>query len=216
MDPRYLIGVAVVVVMGWFAFGIIYNLRRGDAILKWMQGGLPKIGERTTFRWLGSSVAELKINQAKKPFRQFELLVFLAPRDVPWLWAYFALRGRRDTLILRGQLGNQPRVDLELADPKSYTGRLALNTVARRGWESQPYGNLQLMAPKGYADLALSTVETLAGHRDQLSPVFRRFALRRSSPHFEVHIPFPDIRKREAAEFFETLRELARAVSQWE
>lgn len=214
MDPRYLIGVVVFIVVGWFALGIIYNLRHGSAMLKWMQGGLPKIGERTTFRWLGSSVAELKIAQAKKPFRQFELLVFLAPRDVPWLWAYFALRGRRDTLILRGQLGAQPKVDLELADARSYTGRMALSNVTRRGWESQPYQNLQLMAPKGYTDLARSTADTLTGLRDQLSPTFYRFALRRSSPHLEVHIPFPDPQKRDPAEFFETLRSLARAISQ--
>lgn len=214
MDPRYFVGIAVAVIMGWFALGIIYNLRRGSALLKWMQGGLPKIGERTTFRWLGSSVAELKIAQAKKPFRQFELLVFLAPRDVPWLWAFSALRGRRDTLILRGQLGSQPKVDLELTDPKSYTGRMALADVTRRGWESQPYGDLLLLAPKGYPDLARSTVEALTGSRDRLSPTFTRFALRRTQPHLEIHIPFPDPKTRDADEFFETLRDLARAVSQ--
>ena len=214
MDPKYFVGIAVAIVMGWFAVGIIYNLRRGDAILKWMQGGLPKLGERTTFRWLGSSVAELKIGQAKKPFRQLDVLVFLAPRDVPWLWVFAALRGRRDTLIFRGQLGAQPKVDLELVDPRTYTGRIAVQEATRREWESQPYGELQLFAPKGYAELAHAAVEGLAELRARLAPVYTRFALRRTSPHLEVHIPLPHPRQRDAAEFFETLRALARAVSQ--
>jgi hypothetical protein len=56
VNPQYLLVVAVAIVMGWFAFGVIYNLRRGDKLLKWMQTGLPRIGTRTTFRWLGTSV----------------------------------------------------------------------------------------------------------------------------------------------------------------
>jgi hypothetical protein len=179
-----------------------------------MQGGLPKIGERTTFRWLGSSVAELKIAQAKRPFRQLDTLLVFAPRDVLWLWAWAALRGRTDTLIFRGQLGASPKVDLELAAPHSYTGRMAVQDVARRGWESQPYGELQLYAPKGYQDLARSTVEALAGPRAALAPAYRRFALRRNPPHLEIHIPLPDPNTRDAAEFFEALRDLARGVSQ--
>lgn len=213
MDPKYFVGIAVALIMGWFAVGIIYNLRLGDRVLKWMQGGLPKVGERTSFRWLGSSVAELSIEQAKKPFKQLTTLVFLAPRDVPWLWAFAAARGRRDTLIFRGMLAAQPKVDLELVDPSSYTGRMGIAQVTGRGWESEPCGDLVLYAPKGYMGLARSTAESLIAARQQLSPAWRRFALRRGSPHFEAHIALPDTKTRDAGEFFESLRSLARAVS---
>ena len=59
MDPQYILVIAVVIIMGWFAIGVIFNLRSGDALLKWIQNGLPIIGLRTTFLWLGTSVAEL-------------------------------------------------------------------------------------------------------------------------------------------------------------
>ncbi len=85
MNPQYILVIVVIVVMGWFAIGFIYNLRRGDAVLKWMQAGLPDIGPRTTFRWLGTSVAELVIAKAKNPFRRLETLLVLAPRDVFWM-----------------------------------------------------------------------------------------------------------------------------------
>src|SRR3990172_3765450 len=72
--------------MGWFAAGVVWNIRRGNAVLRWMQDGLPRLGEKTTLRWLGTSVVELTIHRAKAPFRQVEVLLVLTPRDVPWLW----------------------------------------------------------------------------------------------------------------------------------
>ena len=86
IDPKFLLGLAVALVMGWFAIGVIFNIRRGESIIRWLRGGLPKIGVRSTFRWLGSSVAEMVIAQARRPFRRLETLVVLSPRDVPRLW----------------------------------------------------------------------------------------------------------------------------------
>ncbi len=162
MDPKYVILIfAVAIVMGWFAFGMIFNLRRGDKLLHWLRGGLPYIGERTTFRWLGSSVAEMVINKAKKPFRNLITMLVFAPRDVPWMWAWARLNGRRDTIIFRADLTVAPRVDLELADPTSWTGRLILRQLKERGWEGRPYNDMQLMAPRGMLDYAASTLDQL-------------------------------------------------------
>ncbi len=104
--------IAVAVVMGWFGFGVITNIRRGNRVLKWMQLGLPAMGEKTTLRWLGSSAVHLVIAKAKPPFRRFELVLLLEPRDVPWLWIWTHARGRRDMLILRGLLMSAPRLEI--------------------------------------------------------------------------------------------------------
>src|SRR3989304_2017413 len=98
----------VAVVMGWFAFGVLWNIRQGNAVLKWMQSGLPRLGEKTTLRWLGSSAVELSIAKARPPFRRVDLLLVLEPRDVPWFWLLARSRGRRDMLIVRGQLATAP------------------------------------------------------------------------------------------------------------
>lgn len=215
MNPQYILVVAVVVVMGWFAFGVLYNLRRGDNVLKWMQPGLAKIGTRTTFRWLGTSVAQLEILQAKTPFRRLDTLLVLAPRDVFWMVALAALQGRRDTLIFRGVLNTPPLVDLELADPNSWTGRAALKQVAERNWEKREYQGLLLMAPPGLLDLAASTLARLDASFKKLSSNYVRVSLRRSAPtNFELHLPFPRHRTTDAVEYFEALRELAKAVGQ--
>lgn len=218
MDPQYILVVAVIVIMGWFAIGVIYNLRRGDALLKWIQKGLPNIGQKTTFRWLGTSVAELVIAHAKKPFRRLETLLVLKPRDIFWMTILASFQGRSDIVIFRAHLVTAPITDFELLDPKSWSGRTALKDIQRRKWESKTYKDMQLLAPKGLLDMATTTLDRLAIPMDKLSPRFARFSLRRdaSQSNFEVHVPFPQYRSTNAEKYFEALRELARAVSERE
>ncbi|SRR5581483_2722499 len=214
MDSQYLFIVAVIIVMGWFAFGVVYNLRRGDAVLKWMQAGLPRIGERTTFRWLGTSVAELVIAKARPPFRRLDTLLVLKPRDVFWMTIMASFQGRNDIVIFRADLGSAPLLDLELADPKTWSGRAALRQVAERGWESRPYRDMQLMAPRGLLDLAASALDLLNEPMQKLSSRYARLSLRKQTPNLEIHLPFPEYSSVESVVYFEALRGLARAISE--
>ena len=216
MDPQYILVVAVVIIMGWFAIGVIFNLRRGDALLKWIQNGLPNIGQRTTFRWLGTSVAELVIAHAKKPFRRLETLLVLKPRDIFWMTILATFQGLTDIVIFRAQLTTAPNTDLELLDPKTWSGRTTLKEITQRKWESRSYKDMQLLAPRGLLDLAVTTLDRLTGPMEKLSPRYARFSLRRDAPNFEVHVPFPQYRTADAGKYFEALRELARAVSERE
>lgn len=213
IDSKYLLGLAVMLIVGWFAFGVIFNIRRGESIIRWLRGGLPKIGERSTLRWLGSSVAEMVIAQARRPFRRLETLVVLSPRDVPWLWLFSGLQGRRDTLIFRGQLTTAPLIDLELSDPKIWTGRTAIKQAEARGWESQPYQGLQLMAPKGSSDHAIRVIEQVLPKAQALDHKIYRLAFRKEQPHFELHLPFPDPHSQPNA-YFEALQALAQSASE--
>ena len=214
MNPQYILVIAIIIIMSWFAFGVIFNLRRGEVLLKWMQAGLPVIGPRTTFRWLGTSVAELGIAQAKKPFRRLDILLVLAPRDVFWMMILSIFQGRRDTVIFRAATTTPPFLDLELADPKSWSGRAALKDVTNRNWESKPYQDMQLMAPRGYLDLAAATLDQLVAPMQKLSQRYTRLSLRKNTPNLEIHVPFPDHRTTNAANYFEALRSLAQAVGE--
>jgi len=40
----------VAFVVGWFAVGSALNVRRGNAALKWMQGGLKQVGDKATVK----------------------------------------------------------------------------------------------------------------------------------------------------------------------
>jgi hypothetical protein len=216
VNPQYILIIVAIIIMGWFAVGMVYNLRRGDALLKWMESGLPGIGQRTTFRWLGSSVAELVIAHAKKPFRRLETLLVLKPRDVFWMMIAAHMQGREDMIIFRAHLHTAPLIDLELVDPNTWSGRNALKQVVERKWESKAYQNMQLLAPRGFLDLATTGLDKLAAPMQKLSPRYARFSLRRdaSQSHLELHVPFPSYQTSDATEYFQALRDLAHAIGE--
>src|SRR5919106_1734984 len=124
-DPAaFLPGLLIVLlaaVMIWFTVGTQRNVSRGNRMLEWLQGGLAALGPRTTLRWLGSSVAELKITEPRAPYRDALVLVVLEPRDLGALWAISRRRGRRDFLVLRLSLVRAPVVGADLVDPSAWT-----------------------------------------------------------------------------------------------
>ena len=202
-----LIAAAAVAIVAWFAAGTIWNIRSGHLLMRWMQGGLPALGERTTVRWLGSSAVEMVIRQGKAPFAGATLVIFLEPRDTPWMWALGRAGGRRDTLIIRGVLRRLPEVELEALDARSWSGREALKRVPPE-WslrDAAAAGDLVVhhsnAAALARAD-ALSTEARRAGLR------VKRLSVRRTEPHFQIHVALPD-QQQPARAFFETVHTIA-------
>lgn len=214
MSQTAIVVILVAIFMGWFVIGMIYNIRRADPLIKWMEGGLPGIGQRTTFQWLGTSVVQMIIAHAKKPFRRLETLIFLKPHDVFFMMILAYFQGREDIVIFRAHLNAAPATDLELLDLKTWSGRDTQKRLRQRKWESTTYQGLHLMAPAGLLDLATKTLDRLALPMQKLSPRYSRFGLHRSAPNFEVHVPLPDHRHVDAGQYFEALRELARVVNE--
>jgi hypothetical protein len=194
-----LIGVLAVAVVAWFAAGTIWNIRTGRGLMRWMQAGLPVLGGRTTVRWLGSTAVELVLRDAAPPFSGVTLVIFLEPRDLPW-WPLARMRGRRDTLIIRGVLRRTPEFELEALDPASWSGRDALSRLPR-GWQARE-GSI-VVHYKGAA--ALERAEALLARAGM---AVQRLSVRRTEPNFQVHVRLPD-RRQPAREFFEAVHALA-------
>lgn len=211
-DPKTIVVAGLAVIMGWFAVGLLSNLRRGNAVIRWLQGGLPLLGERTTFRWLGSSVAQMEISRAKQPFRTLQLMIVLAPRDVPWFWLLAALRGRRDILIFRAKLCAAPGTSLEMADSASWTGRTALSEAALRGWVCEPYKGYRLCAPGDALETARRALPELEAALMPASSTLVRLGVRSDAEQVEVHLPLPRVTQ-DARAYFKALQALARALS---
>jgi hypothetical protein len=202
-----LIGVAAVAVVAWFAAGTIWNIHAGRELLRWMQGGLPLLGERTTVRWLGSTAVELVIDQGKAQFAKVTVVIFLEPRDLPW-WPLSRMRGRRDTLIIRGVLRRAPSFELEALDPATWSARDALVRVPR-GW-------LHAAAPGGV--VVHHAGAPALGHAYALLEIAQRagmnvwrLSVRRTEPHFQLHVPLPD-RRQGARDLFQAVHALADRV----
>lgn len=201
-----LIGIAAVAVVAWFAAGTIWNIRKGRTLMRWMQGGLPLLGERTTVRWLGSTAIEMVIRDGKAPFASVTLVIFLEPRDMPWMWALSRSRGRRDTLIVRGTLRRTPEVEFEALDPVSWSGRDALTRVPPE-WPV-----CQAASPGGVVvyhsnAAALAHADALLQLAQRAELGVKRLSVRRSEPNFQLHVSIPDPR-RPARDFFQGVHAL--------
>jgi hypothetical protein len=203
-----LIGIAAVAIVAWFAAGTIWNVSKGRALMRWMQDGLPALGERTTVRWLGSTAVEMVIRDGKTPFASVTVLIFLEPRDAPWMWAFGRARGRRDTLIIRGKLRKDPAVEFEALDPASWSGRDALPRVPPKWLVRQPVspGGGTVIHHEGAAEL--TQADTMLGLAQQAGLAVRRLSVRRTEPNFQLHVSLPDCRK-PARDFFEAVHTLA-------
>lgn len=202
---------AAIIFVGGFAIGTQWNVRKGDRALKWFRNGLPLIGERSTMRWLGSSVVELKIQKAKDPFRNAETLVVLEPRDVILLWAFFHSRGRRDLLIFRSQLRIAPAFELEAFVPHAWTTQKTERDVKRKDWTRLETSSSPLDAyysGKGGEKIAKPIIDLAELAGGQLV----RLSVHRSVPNLEVHWLLPDLKTDSSRDWFSNLRRIAETV----
>jgi hypothetical protein len=199
---------AIIIVFGWFALGFVWNLRKGNAFLRWMQAGLPQLGERTTMRWLGTSAVELVIGKARSPFRQVTLLAVMEPRDTPWFWVLARFHRRRDMLIVRAQLFATPPYEFDLSAPDAWDQTKPSGQPDMPPWAIEPLDDLNFGAPSTTRSLSRAiAIDALPVARRVHSRVWRLSA-RRGDPQLELHIPLPDMRRTKAQDFFTALRHL--------
>jgi hypothetical protein len=204
----------LVLVMLWFALGTQRNIARGNALLRWLQAGLPLIGKRTNLRWLGSSAVILGISDADPPFREAEVLIVLEPRDLPWLWLLSRGRGRRDFIIVRGSLRRAPLFELEAGDRRGWTGGDHLDRLSDGDWRDLQWGGPELRAAYSGGDPAAA--HALRPAWDKLGSASGgvwRLSIQRVVPHLEIHVVPPDTSRVSADRLFRPIVELAQSLA---
>ena len=193
--------------MLWFALGTQRNISKGNAALRWLQGGLPQLGKRTTMRWLGSTAVELKISDPEEPFAAAEVVVALEPRDLGWLQAVGRVRGRRDLLIMRGRLRRAPRFEIEAGNTLGWTGRDGLGLLDWSAWDRAEWG-LAGVEVAHSSDADPQTLRRVWQGFSGIGAPLWRLAVRRDIPHVQVHLALPDITKTRADELVRLFVEL--------
>jgi len=203
---------ALVGVLLWFTFGTQANVRRGNAILRWLQGGLPRFGKRATLRWLGSSAATLQIVEPAAPFREVTVLVVLEPRDIPFIWAFTRARRRRDLIIVRAALQRAPTFDFEASSDASWL--TAEDIDDESGWRAIDWAPgasaiANLDPGPGY----LGAIREAWSALNEVPTEVWRISVRRTVPHLELHVRPPDDARANADRLVEPIRRLAIALS---
>jgi hypothetical protein len=209
MSSSLIAFIAVVVfVVGWFAIGTQYNVRKGHEAMRWLQDGLSLIGEKTTLRWLGSSVVELKIQQAEAPFSRADVLIVLEPRDVSIIWLFARFRRRRDLFIFRATLRRTPQLELEAFDPSAWSAHGVERKLKAEQWTpfSAPPPLLGYARPS-----SAGAAELIASSKVDGCPLVR-LAVHRSAPNLELQWPLDQLRQRPAHDIFEIVRGIAERI----
>ncbi len=215
MPEEFLMPVVMVIaaiVLLSFALGTNWNVRKGHQILKWLTEGLPVIGDKTTYRWLGSSVMELKIAKAKGAFRNTETLIVFEPRDILLLWWWSRLRGRRDMVIFRGQLQSAPGSEIEVFDPQGWTTHSTERDVKAKNWaQFNLPANAQLLAYHS-AKAETDMINQIVDQASRLGGKLVRLSVHRDVPNLEIHWWLPDIKTKSAENVFSTLQQIGQEV----
>lgn len=197
----------LVVVMLWFTFGTQRNIRKGNEVLAWLQGGLPLLGRRTTLRWLGSSAVELTIVEPAEPVRDASVVIVLEPRDVGLLWAFARSRGRRDFMIVRLDLRRAPRFSADVGDQRGWTGRLdEPEATARRSIWSD--GVIADLGPGADEQLLRDAWQRL----DKVTGGMWRLTIQPVVHHLEVHARPPDLATVPADRVVGAVLDVARSI----
>jgi hypothetical protein len=204
------LGFALVV---WFILGMQTNINRGTRVARWMQGGLKLIGDRASMQWLGSSALRLGIREAKPPFQEVDIILLLEPRDVLPLWAYTRWRGRRDMLVIKGRLRQNPYHEFDVLDLMSWSGREAVARDVPPGWKKSSLSptamTLLTYSPNELKPMAQPALDLLL----RSTPAVWRMSVRRTVPHLELHLALPLLAEVSSQQVFQAIREVATTVS---
>jgi len=194
-----------IILVVWYVLFSYLNRRRGIATYYWLREGLGELGEINEAEWIGSSGsgARLVVSNAKNPFRRIEVVYLLQTREVPPLWVFNILRGKRDTLILKAALKSKPKQELEVARK----GERGFETLLENE-KNRPY--VQVSAPEGYLMAFRGKEEELFLERlrsflSQYPDIVRQISLQRKKPHLILQTNLPDLGGATAKELFSAL-----------
>jgi hypothetical protein len=172
----------------WFFVGMQMNLARGNAALRWMKEGIQLLSEKTSLRWLGSSVVQMGMTAPRAPFKHIDILAMLEPRDVVFLWLASRRGGRRDALILRGDLRRAARCQFDVLDATSWSGKDALKHHTPPEWARETRDGLLFAAEDG---AALEVARQILPLAQKMGGRLVRLSARQTVPHVEIHLLAP-------------------------
>lgn len=206
------LGVALIMVGGWYLIFSRYNRKQGFRVLRWLEAALDGQGHVTGVRWLGPSRFHVPLRFFPSVFQRAAVVVQLAPRELPFQWLARLYDKQPDTLTFEADLDCAPRFNLEIHNHRWCGRTRRLLPPDPDKWEVERVGPIVLSSRSEWQKEVSAMLNSLLGCRDR---DFLKLAIRRQSPHFSAIVPLasiaPDAETR--GQIFELMRELASGVS---
>lgn len=205
-DLRFWVIVLTALLILAFLWGMVVNRRLGNALYRRYLPLWKQWGRLQSARWLGGATTGLylRFDPAEAPFRRFEAIFLLEPREfLPVWWVTRWLLGRRDALIFRADLARTPHTEWEwrfphfrfraFPVPAPKEGFQPLAAAGFRGW---------VRPARDEAGPWAAFLQTYAAH-------LRALSLRKSRPHLILYVHLKGL------DMEPFLRDLARVLEAW-
>src|SRR5438094_2623088 len=148
------LGLAVALGLGlllvaWYWAGNELMRRRAHRLALWSKRVIDPLGGSQTIRWLGGQAFRLEVEGATAPFRSLALTGLVESWDVPMVWAWNRLHGRRDMVLMQASLRQQPIWGLEVFRAGALLAGDARHFARQEGWPEAPLGEFTLAGGGG-------------------------------------------------------------------
>ncbi len=178
-----------VVLVAWYWAGNELMRRRAHRLALWSKRVIDPLGGKQTIRWLGGQAFRLEVEGAQAPFRSVALTGLVESWDVPVVWAWNRLHGRRDMVLLQANLRQQPMWGLEVYRTGTLLAGDARLFARQEGWAETALAEFTLAAGGDPPQkLAADLVGLLDAERARLT----RLAVRRQGHHLTLALNVPD------------------------
>jgi len=178
-----------VVLVAWYWAGNELMRRRAHRLALWSKRVIDPLGGKQTIRWLGGQAFRLEVEGAQAPFRSVALTGLVESWDVPVVWAWNRLHGRRDMVLLQASLTQQPMWGLEVYRTGTLLAGDARLFARQEGWAETALAEFTLAAGGDPPQkLAADLVGLLDAERARLT----RLAVRRQGHHLTLALNVPN------------------------
>jgi hypothetical protein len=193
----------------WYLAGNELMRRRAHRLALWTGRVLEPLGGKQSIQWLGAQAFRLEVAEPRPPFSTLTITGLIESWDVPVVWAWNRLHGRRDMVLIQAQLRAQPLWGFEVYRPGTLLAGDARHFARQEGWEETSAEELAIAAvgdpPRR---LATELLEVVSSERWRLL----RLAVRRQGQHLTLALNVPDPARFDAAEASSLARRLAERV----
>lgn len=204
---------ALLALLCWYLIGMQFNIRRGRGALRWLEQGLPIVGEKAALNWSGVSHVEIQVPKAKEPFRSADVVIDLVPRETPFWWLWKKNMRAQDIIIVRAQLRAAPSFDLVSHSPRVRADE-QLKRSGTGQWTAVQGGLANAMVADIRGSISPYAVNRLIMQTTLEGMTLTRLIVHRSAPNLEVHYLLPQFEQVSAQRVFIGIHQLGEEIAQ--